>query len=108
MALFVGGPADGWWLEVEPDIKELTVALTPKESSDIYPAFTYKQECISINEEEYCVFIPEDWNSDQLIQALILYYRKENKLTGRDYINNTQGTIYDNDDRKVGELRYAS
>lgn len=83
MALFVGGPADGWRLAVEPSQNEVCIAFTATDKEDI-STFIYKRECILVGIEEYCIFIPTDWTTDQLVQALILHYRESKEYNDRN------------------------
>ncbi len=86
MALFVGGPADGWRLIVDDNLDKVQVALEPTEiTSKTLNTFTYKRECISVGSEEYCIFIPNDWTVEQLVKALILYYREDNVKSRTNY-----------------------
>lgn len=111
MALFIGGPADGARLVVEPHKDTVCVAINPHPpaftpdqavlSAVATPTVCYKREALTCGSEVYTVFTPTDWSCNDLIEALVLNYRSSNDVR-LSYIKNAEGKLYDNDDRAPG------
>jgi hypothetical protein len=109
MALFLGGPADGWRIEVDTNLKDVLIPInphppgfTPDEAvlnTDAAPAFRYKREEIECSLETYYVYVPSDWNCADLIEALIMGYKIDKDRERLKYVRTAEGQLYDNDDR---------
>lgn len=107
MVLFVGGPADGKRVEVPNNVTTVMVPINPHPptftpdsavlSATTMPKCGYKQEIITVGNEQYRVFIPMDWNITRLIEELLLNYKPTPER--QDYIRTAKGIMYDNDDR---------
>lgn len=115
MALFIGGPADGKRFEVDSTVNVIDIGVNPNPpgftpdlavlNPEIVPTYRYRKECISCGADSYYVFVPFDWTCNDVVEALVLNYRKDN--TARlAYINTAEGIIYDNDDRAQGSRPY--
>jgi hypothetical protein len=108
VVLFVGGPADGWRVEVDPAKLEVDIAINPYPpaftpdsavlSASTFPTFRYKQEKLCCELDEYPIYVPDTWKCNDLVEALIMNYYSGNQ-DRLDYIRNAKGEMYDNDDR---------
>ena len=109
MALFLGGPADGWRIDVDIKLPIVTIPVNPHPpaftpdvavlSANAAPAFQYKREEIGCELETYYVYIPMDWNCSDLVEALVMGYRPEKDVERLRYVRTAEGQLYDNDDR---------
>jgi hypothetical protein len=108
MALFLGGPADGWRIEIDTHLEKVTIPINPHPpgyTPDIAvltgvagPAYEYKREEIQCSLETYYVYVPLDWNCSDIVEALILGYKPEKDYQRLQYVRTAEGLIYDNDD----------
>ena len=115
MTLFVGVPADGKRIDVVPRVNLVEVPINPIPPAftpdmavldpEVIPTVRYKKEAIAIEHNKYFVFIPEDWNPDQLIEALIRYYPDPTPIR-LDYVRHAEGQLYDQDDRNPNGRPY--
>lgn len=109
MALFLGGPADGWRIDVDTRLDRVTIPVNPHPpaftpdvavlSASASPAYMYKREEIECALEKYYVYVPLDWNCSDLIEALVIGYRPEKDNERLRYVRTAEGQLYDNDDR---------
>lgn len=108
MALFIGGPADGWRIDVDTAEESIVIpvnphppAFTPDKAvleTKTIPGYKYIREEITCGVEDYFVYIPADWNCADLVDALILGYKPEKDKERQRYIRTANGQLYDNDD----------
>lgn len=109
MALFIGGPADGWRIEVDTRLTRVTIPINPHPpaftsdtavlSAKASPAYEYKREEIACALEEYYIFTPVDWNCSDIIEALIMGYKPNKDAERLKYVRTAEGQLYDTDDR---------
>lgn len=110
MALFLGGPVDGWRIEVDTTLEHVVIPINPHPpayTSDLTvfnattaPGISYKRETIECGAQDYYVYVPEKWNCNDIIDALILGYKTQKEQSRLDYINSANGELYDNGDGK--------
>lgn len=109
MALFLGGPADGWRIDVDTTKERVAIPINPHPpaftpdnavlDTKASPAYDYKREEITCATETYYVYVPVDWNCADLFDALIMGYKIENNRERLRYVRTAEGQLYDNDDR---------
>jgi hypothetical protein len=109
MALFIGGPADGWRIAVDTSQLKVAIPINPHPpafttdaavlSASTGPAFEYKREELSCSLETYYVYVPTTWNCSDLIDALIMGFKPEKDKERLRYVRTAEGKLYDNDDR---------
>lgn len=73
MALFIGGAADGWRLEVDSTRNTVPIAVTQGGKVDIVE---YRKEIIRCDRTDHTVFAPKDWSCTDIVNALITNYKK--------------------------------
>jgi len=86
MALFIGGPADGRHIEVEPKREYIHIAVEeplrfkhgdpPEKVYKQRKTFVYKKEQLACPSKRYDLFVPVDYTCEQVIDSLINGYRK--------------------------------
>lgn len=110
MALFIGGPADGWRIDISPADETVDIpinphppAFTPDRSvldAVTEPTYTYKREIVRFDTGEGVpVYIPLDWNTQRLFDELLMGYKVEKNRERLRYVRTAEGTLYDTDDR---------
>lgn len=109
MALFLGGPADGWRIEVDTSLKSVVIPVNPHPpaftpdnavlSASTGPGYEYKREEINCSLETYYVYVPTDWNCPDITEALIMGYKPDKNAERLRYVRTAEGLLYDNDDR---------
>jgi hypothetical protein len=109
MALFLGGPADGWRIDVDTRLETVTIPINPHPpafttdatvlSAIASPAYDYKREILECSLESYYIYVPLDWNCSDIIEALIMGYRTEKDAERLRYVRTAEGQLYDKDDR---------
>jgi hypothetical protein len=117
MALFLGGPADGWRIQVDTSRETVLIPINPHPpaftpdntvlAASASPAFLYKREEIQCSTEIYYVYVPEDWNCADILDALILGYKVEKDRERLRYVRTAEGQLYDNDDRVAAGRPYS-
>lgn len=108
MALFLGGPADGWRIEVDTNKERVTIPINPHPPgftpdlsvlrANAGPAYDYKREQIECALETYYVYVPVNWNCADITEALILGYKPDKDAERLKYVRTAEGRLYDNDD----------
>lgn len=109
MALFLGGPADGWRIDVDTSLKTVAIPINPHPpaftpdnavlSATSTPAFNYKREELECSLETYHIYVPVDWTCSDIIDALIKGYKTDNNEERLRYVRTAEGQLYDTDDR---------
>lgn len=109
MSLFLGGPADGWRIQVDTKLKTVAIPINPhppaftpdKAVLDAVtsPVFKYKREIFQCSSETYFVYVPTDWSCADIVDALILGYKPQNNEERLRYVRTAEGQLFDTDDR---------
>lgn len=81
MALFVGGPLDGKFIDVADNRDHIEVAIehhiSPKERmGKVTDIFYYKREIIECPAAEIPVFVPRSYTCEDVLQALVQGYHE--------------------------------
>lgn len=115
MTLFVGGPANGWRIEVQPGVPKIHIPIDPQPPvftpnatniDRIAPVYLYKRENITCGAMTYDVFIPNEWSCDDLVEALLINYGKPLPAEQRlEYVANATGAVIQNADPKLATIR---
>lgn len=116
MALFIGGPADGWRISIDTrkDLVSIPInphppGFTPDEgvlNAEASPAYVYRKETIECGLESYEVYVPKNWTCADIMDSLILGYKPDIDKNRSKYIQTAEGQIYDNDDRIAAGRAY--
>jgi hypothetical protein len=109
MALFIGGPADGWRIDVDTNRQLVPIPINPHPpaftpdkavlNAEVVPTYIYRKEVLTCGVETYYVYVPQNWNCADITEALIMGYKPEKDKERLRYIRTAEGQIYDNDDR---------
>lgn len=82
--LFMGGPLDGQFIEVDPNRRQVEVAVSqpfqydehddkPRTFTDI---FYYRREKLACPSSEYDIFVPRSFTCENVIESLIQGYHQ--------------------------------
>lgn len=117
MALFLGGPADGWRIDVDTRQKTVLIPVNPHPpgftpdkavlGAEASPAYLYKREEIECALEKYYVYVPQNWTCADIVDTLIMGYKIEKDRERLRYVRTAEGQLYDNDDRIAAGRPYS-
>ena len=88
MPLFIGGPMDGQHVNLQTRLHTVDVAIPQEfsfrqETNNEYKGikkFTYKRETLACPGQDYDIYVPKNWDCDDLLTNLISGYRNNNWL----------------------------